>query len=106
MPVFFNFLQIFSCLVYRDGKSDILRAKDYCGVDADYLAVKIYQRPSGVPGVYRGVCLDESTEALLMPLHVRNCGKKPRKSGDYSGGDGILEFSQSVAYGDHNRSQF
>src|SRR5262245_16744108 len=51
----------------RHGEADAdvaARRTDDCAVDADELAPQVYQRPAGVPGIDRGIGLDEVLEAL------------------------------------------
>src|ERR1035437_7732200 len=72
--------------VDSDGETDALRGQDNGGVDANYFAARIDQRPAGIAGVQGGVRLDDIID---QPAGVGPEGTA--QGADDSRGDGALE---------------
>src|SRR5213075_2590809 len=80
--------------VDADGETDALRPHDHRGIDADDVAARVDQRPSGVAGIERRVGLDD----VLDQAPALGAHGAPQRA-DYAGGDGGLE-AERVADGD------
>ena len=66
-PLFEQALQRHPHSVRRDGKTDALgapAARNNCGVNADDFAAQIDEWPAAIPGIDRGICLQQITEAV------------------------------------------
>ena len=62
--MFDDVFQVTLCPSDRQREADILRTEDNGGVNADNLAFKINERPTGVPLVDGNIGLDDSAELL------------------------------------------
>src|SRR5206468_5926832 len=69
-----------------DGEADSLRRQDDRRVDADDLSRRVDQRPARIPGVERGIRLDD-----VVDQTARRRAQRPTQGADHARGDGALE---------------